>query len=755
MWRDDIDLSSARLPDATLAPSSPPLAAPELNSGELDGPSRRAFLKTTVAASAGLVVACFVPVALRKALAEGAPAAKPPVPPNAFIHIAPDNSVTVLLKHSEMGQGVWTSLPMVVAEELGCDWNAIKVEHAPAAPEYAHTAYGLQMTGGSTSTWESFDQLRNAGATARQLLLAAGAARLGANVADCRVENGYVLHGANKVSFGSVAAAAAKLPTPTDVKLKDAKDWTIIGKPTRRLDSKAKVTGKAEFGIDVQRPNMSIALVARAPVFGAKLKKIDAAKAKAIAGVIDVVEVPSGVAVLGKHFWAAKKGRDALVLEWDEGTFANASTAALREEYRKLAATPGAPAKVAGDIDAALKKAPHAIEADYEVPFLAHSPMEPLNCTVEITKDGCDIWTGTQFQGVDQGTAAKILGLKPEQVRIHTTFLGGGFGRRANPTSDFISEAVEVAKASKKTVKVVWTREDDIHGGYYRPMWLSRFRAALGEDGKPLAWSHTIVGQSIIAGTPFAPMMIKDGIDATSVEGAADSPYLDAIPTHRVDLHSPTSPVTVLWWRSVGHSHTAFVVESFIDELAHAAKQDPLDYRRALLPKDSRERRALDLAADKFGWGKPLASGRAAGLAVHQSFGSYVAQIAEVSVEDGSTPQSSRVRVHRVVCAIDCGPVVNPLTVEAQMQSGIVFGLSAALHGELTLKNGRVEQSNFHDYPALRLPEMPEVEVHIVPSTDKMGGCGEPGTPPIAPAVGNALFALTGKRLRQLPFRVA
>ncbi|MEO5561591.1 MAG: xanthine dehydrogenase family protein molybdopterin-binding subunit, partial [Dokdonella sp.] len=630
-----------------------------------------------------------------------------------------------------------------------CDWNAIKVEHAPAAPEYAHTAYGLQMTGGSTSTWESFDQLRSAGATARELLLTAGAAKLGAKVADCRVDNGYIVHGAKRVSFGEVAVAAAKLPTPTDVKLKDAKDWTIIGKPTRRLDSKAKVTGKAEFGIDVKRPNMVIAMVARAPVFGAMLRKMDATKAKAITGVIDVVAVPSGVAVLGKHFWAAKQGRDALVLEWDDGAFANGSTAALREEYRKLAATPGAPARVAGDVDAALKKAPHAIEAEYELPFLAHAPMEPLNCTVEITKDGCDVWTGTQFQGVDQGTVAKILGLKPEQVRIHTTFLGGGFGRRANPSSDFISEAVEVARASKKTVKVVWTREDDIHGGYYRPMWLSRFRAALGESGKPIAWSHTIVGQSIIAGTPFAPMMIKDGVDATSVEGAADSPYLDAIPAHRVDLHSPTSPVTVLWWRSVGHSHTAFVVESFVDELAHAAKQDPLDYRRALLPKDSRERRALDLAAEKFGWGKPLPQGHAAGMAVHQSFGSYVAQIAEVSVEDGKP------RVHRVVCAIDCGPVVNPLTVEAQMQSGIVFGLSAALHGELTLKNGRVEQSNFHDYPALRMPEMPIVEVHIVPSTDKMGGCGEPGTPPIAPAVGNALFALTGKRLRRLPFKLA
>ena len=736
MWRDGMQLP------VPLAPAEPVTPVPLAT-----GLSRRAFVKS---AAAGLVVAFIVPVAARRAFAaEPGPAAKPPVSPNAFIRIAPDDSVTILLKHSEMGQGVWTSLPMVVAEELGCDWSRVRVEHAPAAPEYAHTAFGMQMTGGSTSTWESFDQLRTAGAMARELLVAAAAAKLGVKAAECRVDNGHVVHGQRRVRYGEVAEAAAKLPMPASVKLKEAKDWTLIGKPTRRLDSRAKTTGTAEFGIDVKRPDMAVALVARAPVFGATLKKVDATKAKAIAGVLDVVEVPSGVAVLGKHFWAAKQGRDALVLEWDEGAFAQASTANLRDEYRKLAATPGAIAKAAGDVEAALKGAPSAIEAEYEVPFLAHAPMEPLNCTVSIDAEGCEIWTGTQFQTVDQMNVGKALGIKPEQVRIHTTFLGGGFGRRANPTSDFIVEAALVAKAAKRTVKVVWTREDDIHGGYYRPMWLSRLRASLDADGKPAAWAHTIVGQSILAGTPFEPMMVKDGVDATSVEGAADSPYLAAIPAHRVALHSPKSPVTVLWWRSVGHSHTAFVVESFVDELAHAAKQDPLEYRRALLPKGARERRALDLAAEKFGWGKPLPKGHAAGLAVHQSFDSYVAQVAEVSVEDG------KVRVHRVVCAIDCGPVVNPLTVEAQMQSGIAYGLSAALHGELTLKNGRVEQNNFNDYVALRLPEMPKVEVHIVPSTDKMGGCGEPGTPPIAPAVGNALFALTGKRLRRLPFRLA
>jgi isoquinoline 1-oxidoreductase beta subunit len=729
--------------------SAPDAPASDGGQAGLDGsvPARRAFLKSAATLSAGLVVAFSMPGLARRAFAQqGMGAAL--TSPNAFVRIAPDSTVTILLKHSEMGQGIWTSLPMVVADELDCDWSKVHVEHAPAAPAYAHTAFGMQMTGGSTSTWESFTQLRQAGATARALLIAAAAQKWNVQPVDCHTEKGFVVNGKRKAGYGELADAAAKLPIPNEVKLKDAKDFTLIGKPTRRLDSKAKVSGAAEFGIDVKRPDMLIALVARPPVFGAKVKSFDAAKAKAVAGVVDVVQVPSGVAVLGKHFWAAKQGRDALVVDWDLGAGAALSTPGLLEDYRKLAQKAGNVAKKAGNVDAAFETG-KVIEAEYGVPFLAHAPMEPLNCTVQIGADGCDVWTGTQFQTMDQGTTAAILGLKPEQVRIHTTFLGGGFGRRATPSSDFVAEAVQIAKASGKTVKVVWTREDDIHGGYYRPMWLSRLRATLAADGKPAAWAHTIVGQSIIAGTPFEKMMLKDGIDATSVEGAADAPYLAAIPAHRVDLHSPTSPVTVLWWRSVGHSHTAFAVEGFLDELAHAAKADPLEYRRTLLPADARERKALELAAAKFGWGKPLPAGHGAGLAVHASFESYVAQIAEVSVENNA------IKVHRVVCAIDCGPVVNPLTVEAQMQSGIVYGLSAALHSELTFKDGRVEQSNFHNYPVLRLAEMPKIEVHIVPSTDKMGGCGEPGTPPIAPAVANAVFAATGKRLRSLPLRLA
>lgn len=713
-------------------------------------PSRRQFLATSATLAGGLVIACFVPFGKSRLFAqEGGQPASPPMDPNAFVRIGSDESITVMLKHSEMGQGVWTSIPMVLVEELDCDWAKVRVQNAPNAQVYANNAFGIQGTGGSTSTLECFEQMRKAGATARAMLVDAAALQWKVEPGRCRTEKGFVICGDNKASYGELADAAAKLQAPGNVALKDASKWTLIGKPTRRLDSLAKVNGTASFGIDVMRPGLLVAVLARAPVFGGKVKSFDATKAKAVAGVVDVVQVPSGVAVLARNTWAAKQGRDALEIEWDNGAGTTLSTKAMRADYRKRAEKPGLVARTAGNVDVVLKSSRKRVEAEYEVPFLAHAPMEPLNCTVEIGASGCEIWTGTQFQGVDQGVVAQILGITPEQVKIHTQFLGGGFGRRANPVSDFVAEAVQVAKAANKPVKLVWMREDDIRGGYYRPMWVSRFAAALGNDGMPSAWTHTVVGQSIAAGTPFAPMMIKDGIDHTSLEGAADSPYLAAIPAVRVDLHTPESPIPVLWWRSVGHSHTGFVVESFVDELAHAAKVDPLAYRRKLLPADSRNLRALELAAKEFGWGKDLPKGHAAGMAVHESFGSHVAQVAEVSVDEG------RIRVHRVVCAVDCGPVVNPLTVEAQMQSAIAFGLGAALHSEITFKDGKVEQSNFHDYKVLKLDEMPVVEVHIVPSTEKMGGVGEPGLPPIAPAVANAVFALTGKRLRMLPLVVA
>lgn len=708
------------------------------------GPSRRDFLKTTAVVSGGLVIAFIVPGAGRFVLAQPAPAGKLP-PPNAFLRIGKDDSVTVLLSHSEMGQGIWTTLPMLIAEELDADWSKIRVEHAPVAPVYAHTMFGIQMTGGSSTTWSEFDRYRQAGALARVLLVQAAAQRFGASPETIRTEKGVVIAGGKRARYGELAEAAAKLPQPASVTLKDPKDWKIIGKPTKRLDTPEKITGRAQFGMDVHFPGLLTAVVERAPVFGATVRSIDAAKAKAVPGVRTVVQVPSGVAVVADHFWAAKLGRDALKVDWDLGPNAGLDSTALRERFRQLAGTPGMVADQTGDAAGALAKAAKTIDVEYSVPYLAHAPMEPLNCTVRITPDRCEIWAGTQFQTMDQGVAAHITGLKPDQITVHTTFLGGGFGRRATPTSDAVSEAVHVAKAANAPVKTVWTREDDVRGGYYRSAFVHRVRVGAGADGLPQSWHHTAVGQSIAAGTPFEQMLVKNGVDATSVEGVSDSPYLKAIPDRRVELHSPKTGIPVLWWRSVGNSHSAFVMESVIDELAHAAGKDPVDYRRVLLKDHPRNLGALNLAAQKAGWGSALPAGRARGVAVHESFGSFVAQVAEVSIKDG------RIRVHRVVCAIDCGVAVNPAAVAAQMESGIAFGLSAALHSALSLKDGRVQESNFHDYEVLRMDEMPHVETHIVPSTEKMGGVGEVGVPPIAPAVANAVAVLTGQRLRELP----
>jgi isoquinoline 1-oxidoreductase subunit beta len=707
--------------------------------------SRRSFLRISLASGAGLVIAFYVPGKTRGA--EPAAPEKPLPPPNAFLRIAPDGTVTILLAHSEMGQGIWTGLAMLVAEELDCEWSKVKVEHAPAAPVYAHTARGMQMTGGSNTTWSEFDRYRQVGAMARDMLLRAAAERWKVEPARLRTEKGAVLLGTRKLDYGELASAAEKLEPPSQVKLKTAKDWKLIGKPTRRLDSPEKITGKAQFGIDVRFEGLRTAVVARAPVFGGKVKSFDGAKASAVPGVEKVVQVPSGVAVVARDFWSAQKGRDALQVEWDLGPGASIDTAEQLRSYRALAKTPGAVALDRGDADAALASAGKRLEAEYDVPYLAHAPMEPLNATVKLTGDRCEIWTGTQFQTVDQAAAARIAGIPPENVVIHTMFLGGGFGRRGNPHADFVAEAVHVAKEAGVPVKVIWTREDDIAGGYYRPMFLHRVEAGIGANGLPVAWKHTIVGQSILATTPFAAAL-KDGIDRVSVEGVPNSPYLSDVPAGRVTLHSPRSEVTVLWWRSVGHTHTAFAMESMIDELAHAAGKDPLAYREALLAKHPRHLRALRLAAQKAGWGRRPVQGRARGLAVHESFGSIVAEVAEVSVE------KNRIRVHEVTCAVDCGVAVNPLAIEAQVQGSIAFGLGPVLHSALSIKQGRVQESNFHDYEVLRLDEMPKVAVHIVKSDAKMGGIGEPATAVIAPAVANAVFALTGRRLRSLPLRM-
>jgi isoquinoline 1-oxidoreductase subunit beta len=713
------------------------------------GFDRRQFLKTSTGLVIGFTIVPGLAPRLASAQEASKGAAKPLPDPNAFLRIGEDESVTVLLAHSEMGQGIWTTLPMLVAEELGCDWSKVKVEHAPAAPAYVHTSFGMQMTGGSTSTYTEYDRYRQVGALAREMLIAAAARQWKVEPASCRVERGYVVGADKRLSFGKLAAAAQKETPPKQVRLKDAKQWTILGKPTKRLDSPEKVTGRAQFGLDVTMPGMMTALVARAPVFGGKVKSFRGEKAKAIPGVQAVVEVPSGVAVVADRFYAAKLGREALEIDWDLGPGAEIATQRLREEYRALSQTRGATAAEAGDLDTGFRQAAKTLEADYEFPYLAHATMEPQNCTVRIGDGECEIWTGTQFQTMDQKNAAEILGLKPEQVKVHTTFLGGGFGRRATPTSHVVTEAVHVAKAAGVPVKVVWTREDDMHGGYYRPMWLHRLRVGVDAAGSPIAWQQAIVGQSILAGTVFEPMLVKNGVDGTSVEGAADSPYLKSIPNHRIDLHSPRSPVTVLWWRSVGGTHTAFAMECMVDELAHAAGKDPLEYRRLLLKSHPRHLGVMNLAAEKAGWGTPLPAGRFRGLAVHESFNSYVAEVAEISII------RDRIRVHRVVSAVDCGVCINPAGVRAQIESGIVFGLTAALYGELTFKDGRVEQANFNDYPMLRISEMPAIEVHIVPSKEKSGGVGEPGTPPIAPAVANAVFAGTQKRLRSLPLRLA
>src|SRR5438876_1094171 len=607
------------------------------------------------------------------------------------------------------------------------------------------------MTGGSTTSPAEWERYRKMGAVARTMLVEAAARQWNVEASSCRVDKGVVIHGATgrRATYGSLANAAAQLTAPADVPLKDAKTFTLIGKPTRRLDTPSKTNGTAQFGLDVSVPGMLTAVVARPPVFGGKVVKFDASETLKVPGVKAVREVPSGVAVIAERFWPAKIGRDKLVIDWDLGPNAGLSTDQMLRDFAEVAKQPGTIAKKTGDPATALKTAAKTITAEYDVPYLAHPMMEPLNCVVDLRPDSCEIWTGTQFETIDRANAAQVAGLAPEKVKINTTLLGGGFGRRANPASDFVVEAVHVAKVAKAAVKVVWTREDDLGGGWYRPMWHDRFVAGLDAAGNPTAWMHTIVGQSIAQGTLFAQYMInKEGVDSTSVEGAADILY--GIPNLQVDLHTPKIGVPVQWWRSVGHSHTGFSVESFFDEVAHAGGKDPYELRRQLLANQPRMSAVLNLVAEKAGWGKPLPPGRGRGIATHFSFDSYVAQVVEASVEKDGT-----VQVRRVVCAVDCGRVVNPDIVKAQMEGGIIFGLTAALKTEMTLENGRVQQKNFHDYQMLRMFESPEIEVHIVPSELSPTGVGEPSVPPAAPALTNAIFAVTGKRVRRLPIRAA
>lgn len=707
---------------------------------------RRDFLKAAALAGGGLLIAVAAPVVIRRMIS-GTHAVNI-FEPNAFLRIGEDDSIHIILTKVEMGQGVWTTLPMLIAEELDCDWSSIKVAHRPSGKGDDFSAPLFeQATGGSNSTISEFDRYRMAGATARSMLVAAASKRFGVAPEACRTENGYVIAGNKRVSYGQLAADASKLPLPV-VKLREPGDWKYIGKSQRRLDSHEKINGQARFGLDIRFPGLLTAVVAHPPVFGGKVRSFDAAAARSVRDVVDVIQVPTGIAVLAKHYWAAKLGRDALKIEWDPGENENINSKQQEEEYRRLSATKGLSVRQKGNVSTALKKAARTIDREFLFPYLAHAPMEPLNCTVKIQKNKCEIWTGTQWPLLRQTEVARFLGLKPEQVIFNTPFLGGSFGRRGSFGADWVMEAVHIARASGRFIKLVWSREDDIKGGYYRPVYLHRVNIGVGTDGLPLAWQHRIVGQSLFVNTPLADAIVQNGIDYSSVDGVNGSPYLSAVPDHSLELHTTSSGVPVLAWRSVGNTHNAFVMETLVDELAVMAGKDPVEYRRTLLKDHPRHRAALDLAAEKAAWNETLPEGKFRGVAVHEAMGSFVCQVVELSVDAG------KIRVHRVVCAIDCGLAVNPDGVRAQMESGIVFGLTAALYGEITLENGRVQQSNFNDYRMLRINEMPLIEVYIVPGTEKMGGAGEPGVPPIAPALANALFAATGKRIRRLPLRV-
>ena len=708
--------------------------------------NRRNFLKGGAAAIGGLVISFHLPGNARRHPQAMAQSTADPFVPNAFLRIGTDDTVTVLANHSEMGQGVYTSLPMLVAEELDADWSKIRVEAAPVDPVYNNLAFGSQGTGGSTSVRTNWERLRNAGATARAMLVAAAADTWGVDPASCHTENGFVIHeeSGQQLSYGQLAEAASGLTPPANVTLKEPQDFKIIGTRTKRLDTPEKVDGTGVFGLDVQLENMLVAVVARPPVFGGTVKSFNPDKSLALPGVHHVVEIYRGIAVVADGYWPALQGRKALEVEWDEGPLSDLNSLTQGEQLAELANEPGAVALNEGDVTAGMNQATTKLEAEYRFPYLAHAPMEPLNCVADVRADGCDIWTGTQGQTTERFTAAFLTGLDPEQVNVHTQLLGGGFGRRGTLDGHFVAEAVQISQSIQAPVKVIWSREDDIQGGYYRPTSYHSISAGLDTAGDPISWQHRIVSQSIMEGTDWAapPGSVED----IAVEGAAELPY--AIPSRMVDWQRAPRGVPLLWWRSVGHSHNAFVVETFVDELAHAADRDPYEFRQALLTEHPRHQRVLEAVADMAGWGNPPPEGQGRGLAVHESFGSFVAQVADVSVS-----AEGKVKVHRVFCAVDCGPIVNPDTIEAQIEGGIAFGLTAALYGEITFNNGRVEQNNFHDYKMLRIDEMPQVETSILSSTDSMGGVGEISVPPIAPAVANAIFTVTGKRVRQLPIQ--
>lgn len=713
--------------------------------------SRRMFLRVSATASGGMLVAFQLPGCKKRKGSGGGdetpgdtPTGEPPGDGpaveselNAWVYIAPDDTITIRVDESEMGQGVLTALPMIIVEELRGDWSKVRSEHASLDPRYGH-----QSTGGSTSVRLRYTDLREVGATAREMLIAAAAAEWSVAAAECQAENSVVTHPSGKrASFGQLAARAAALEPPAEPKLVDEASFRIIGKPMKRLDTRAKVDGSAVYGIDVRLPGMLVASVEHCPIFGGSLASVDASAAKAVPGVIDVLEIPTGVAVVAEHFYAAQQGRQALRVTWNPGAGAGLSNESIRQRCQAVIAGESAvSARADGDVGKALSRAKKVVRATYEAPYLAHAPMETLGATARFDAQArrVELWLSTQAPSSCARVAAEIAGVDESAVTFHPMMLGGGFGRRSQ--TDFLADAVHLARALPgKPIKVVWTREDGVRGGMYRPYAYNQLEAGVDAKGALVGWRHRIASPSILEA--FGPL--EGGIDESAIEGAASLPY--QIGNIEVTYANPELPISLWFWRSVGHSQNAYVTECFFDEVARAAGRDPFELRRELLADHPRHRGVLERAAEMAGWGTPVAEGRARGIAVHESFGSFVAEVAEVSLE-GGVP-----RVHKVFCAVDCGRVVNPDTIVAQMESGIVYGLSAALYGRIDIAGGRAVQSNFHDYEVLRMAEMPAVETAIIDSREPHGGIGEPGVPPIAPAVCNALLALTGKPVRKLP----
>ena len=716
--------------------------------------NRRGFMRVSFAAAGGLFVSLYLdPASLAQEVTLPQQPAKV-YPPDAFVNIRPDGKIVIQVNRLEFGQGVQTALPMVLADELDADWNNVIGELAPAADVYKDPLFGIQMVGGSGSIAHSYQQYRELGGKTRAMLVAAAADRWKTTPDKCRTE-ASVVHGPNgqSATYAELASDAARKPVPATVRLKNPSEFRLIGKQVKRLDSRPKCDGSLKFGLDLDLPGMKVAVVAHPPVFGARVKKVSDGEARRVEGVRDIFEIPlakgTGVAVVADKYWPAKQARGLLNIEWDFSGVEKADSTELWARYKQLSQTPGAVAASRGDQNALDKvAATNRIVAEYEFPFLAHSPMEPLNTTVRFDGDRAEVWAGSQFQTADQIAVAEVLGLKTEQVLFHTEMAGGGFGRRAVTDSHVQREAAAIAKRLKGTpVKLVWSREDDVRGGYYRPMHYHRVEIGVGPDGFPVAWRHVIVGQSLLAGTPFEAMLVKNGVDETATEGTADTPY--NITNLHVSVHHPKVNVPVLWWRSVGHTHNAYVMETLIDELAARARMDPITYRHKLLKPDAKKLHSTLELLDKqtAAWRNRLPKGHALGVAAHECFGTGVACAVDVSIEN------KRPKIHRATLAVDCGVAVNPLTIESQFQAGVGFGLTQLMaKGAITLKDGIVEQRNFDGYVPPYIVDAPvAVDVHIVPSAEAPTGCGEPPVPVISPAVVNALARLTGKRYRSLP----